>query len=324
MEDMGRCMEPELSIWSHVRVRGATLTDIQALDQANLYLTDGVPMPYTLDRMEEPMAASAEVNEATMADVVESLTAAAHQITIEDTPPAWFFQEPEDLPEIGAITVSDDGRFYGYVAPVGVAHRGIEKRTTVPLRNVDYTRWMTRARVVTNEDGTTSRIATGPITMDCNHADTRTNSGAIAREHYENSCSIVATACIGENRNGVWIAGALMPDLTPGQVARILACQLSGDWRAHKDRPGYREFAGALLVSVPGFPMASRGARVTMQADALVASAVPVRFDGSASTGCGCGEQTGADTANAARLIAMSVGRDKATRARELYLSIKG
>lgn len=275
------------------------------------------------------MAASISADEPTMADIVESLTAAAHQVTIEDVPPRWFFDEPADMPEIGGISVSADGRFFGYVAPVGVAHRGIEKRTTVPLRNVDYSRWATRARAVANEDGTIAHIATGPITMGCNHADTRTNSGAVAREHYENSCSIVATACIGENRNGVWIAGALMPDITAAQVARILACQLSGDWRAHKERPGQREFAGALLVSVPGFPVANRGARVSLQGDALVASAVPVHFAGetecapSADIGESGGGVSSLASVRAADILSAKVGRDRVSRAAELTKMVR-
>lgn len=338
MDDMARCMEPELSIWSSARIRGATLTDIAALTQANLYLTEAAEMPDDVESY--PLAAAGDWIEGgriystsftmdmskpqpTVADVVESLTAAAHSVTLDDVPPRWFFDEPADMPEIGGISVTDDGRFFGYVAPVGVAHRGIEKRTTVPLRNVDYSRWATRPRAVANEDGTVTHIATGPITMGCNHADTRTNSGAIAREHYENSCSIVATACIGENRNGVWIAGALMPDITAAQIARILACQLSGDWRAHKELPGKREFAGALLVSVPGFPVANRGARVSMQGEALVASAVPVHFAGEVECVPCQAQDPVADTANAARAIAASCGWDRGKRAREIYLSVK-
>lgn len=334
MDDMARCMEPELSIWSSARIRGATLTDIAALTQANLYLTDAASMGAMVVPGDEeyPMAASAEVvSEPTMADVVESLTAAAHTVVISDVPLAEWFTEPVDFPEFGGVEITDDGRIFGYVAPAGQQHRsyvGSDRKVITPMGNVDYGLWETRARVVDMGDGTTKRIATGAITLDCGHASVsgpQARSGAIAMEHYESSCSLFATACIGENRHGVWIAGALLPDVGPAQIARALACQLSGDWRPHSRRQGMREFAGCLFVPVPGLPASNRkGASTTYRGDALVASAVPVRFgSGAESTGCGCGESTPTDTANAARLIAASVGRDKETRARELYLSVK-
>lgn len=332
MEDMARCMEPELSIWSHVRVRGATLTDVPALSQANLYLTDGASeMPDELEReatMPTQMAASGEP---TMADVVESLTAAAATIVIPDLPPAWWFDEPTDMPEIGAITVTDEGRLYGLLAPGGVAHRGMEKRTLAPTRNVDYTRWMNRATITDAGDGTTTvRVASGPITMNCGHVSPvgpRARDAAATLAQYDDSCSIFATACVGEDKRGnVWIAGAVLADVTPSMVARALACQLSGDWRPHRDRQGWRELCGALLVPVPGFPVANRGARVSMQGDALVASAVPVRF-GSETECEPCVRESEVDSlasVNAADILASKVGRSRIERAAELTKMVRG
>lgn len=340
MEDMARCMEPELSIWSSARIRGATLTDIPALSQANLYLTDGVNMPYTVNRMEEPMAASIEVNEPTMADVVESLTAAAATIVIPDLPPAWWFDEPE-VPEIGGITITDSGRIFGYLAPAGVQHRsyaGSGKRVTVPMGKVDYSRFMNRATIVANDDGTSRRIATGPVTMSCGHAPTTgplARSSAASMEVYDNSCSIFATICVGENRGGVWVAGAVLPDVTASQLARALACQLSGDWRPHSDRQGgWREMIAALMVPCPGFPVANRGARVSMQGDALVASAVPVNFTGETECApCAVAAEfdggSGAEVSSlasvrAADILSAKVGRDRVSRAAELTRLVRG
>src|SRR5690606_25622233 len=61
-------------------------------------------------------------------------------------------------------------------------------------------------------------------------------------------------------------------------VQGIMACKLSGDWRPHLDRPGWREFVAALLVPVPGFPMARRAASVEVADGQLVASSVPVEL----------------------------------------------
>lgn len=205
---------------------------------------------------------------------IAPLIAAAHQITLNDTPPASWFEEPTDLPEVGAIAVTDEGRVYGLLAPRHVSHRSFEKPVTVPVGNVDYSRWMNRQTIVAGG----KRVTTGPITMGCGHAATDPwVSADSSRDHYDNSCSVVATVRIGENRHGVWIAGALLADVTPSQVARMLACQLSGDWRPHPEKPGKREMCGALLVPVPGFPVAA-SASVRLDHGQLVAAAAPVQW----------------------------------------------
>lgn len=210
-------------------------------------------------------------------DSIEALAAAAWAIHIPDRPPAQWFTEPDELPEIGAVSVDDEGRIFGLLAPSGVAHRGYtDTRITVPMGRVDYSRWMSRPTICA--DGT--RVATGVITMECGHASTDSSvTAGRAADHYDNSCAIVATAVIGENRHGVWVAGALLPDVPPARVARMLACQLSGDWRPHREKPGWRELVAALLVPAPGFPFAGarRSVRFT-QAAGLVAAAVPVHY----------------------------------------------
>lgn len=208
-----------------------------------------------------------------LVDALEPLVAASHIIEIPEAPPAEWFNEPTELPEVGAITVTDDGRIFGLLAPADVAHRSFRERVTVPT-GVDYSRWMNRQTITDNGD----RVTTGPITMSCGHASTDPRMDASATvDHYDNSCSIVATVRIGENRFGTWISGALLPDITPYQIARMLACQLSGDWRPHREQPGKREFCGALLVPVPGFPRAA-SATVRVTAGQLVAASAPMTW----------------------------------------------
>lgn len=291
------CMMPEMEIYHSGRIRAATLVDIPAYVEARLYLDREVPegAPIEADAVDMPV------------------TASSFTMTIPDLPPAEWFAEPRDEPEIGAITVTDEGRIFGYLAPKHVAHRGIrDKRVTVPMGNVDYGIWMNRVTIADDGRGGFTRLATGPITMDCGHASASPRVvGAARREHYDNSCSIVATVCVGENSRGVWIAGAVLPDVTPDQIRRMMACQLSGDWGPHREKPGKRELAGALLVPVPGFPKRSNGF-MSMKAGQLDSVAVPVRF------GRAVAPQTvsfGADVA--AERIAASIGRDRASRVRE-------
>jgi enamine deaminase RidA (YjgF/YER057c/UK114 family) len=83
---------------------------------------------------------------------------------------------------------------------------------------------------------------------------------------------------IGEDADGVWVAGALRHGVTGEQVATALGCTLSGDWQPHPDRAGVNEFIAALLVPVPGFPMARTQPSVAYNDGLVTASSVPVRL----------------------------------------------
>lgn len=216
----------------------------------------------------------------TMADVVQGLTAAAHRIEIPHIPPRWWFDEPTDVEVAGALYVTDEGRIYGALAPLGVNHRAYSQagqRREVPFGNVDYDRFM--GGVAITQEG---RIAAGPVTMDCSHASMFRTDHEQAPAHYDNACTVVAKIRVGESkeRGIVWVAGALEPAVTVDQVSRMLACRLSGDWQTHSDRAGWQELVAALLVPSPGFPMAHGGARVDVDDGVLVASSVPVHAVG--------------------------------------------
>jgi hypothetical protein len=203
------------------------------------------------------------------------VVAAGHTITIPDVPPAEWFAEPTDVTAEGALTITDAGRIYGYLAPAGIAHRSFrDRRVEVPMGRVDYSRWMGGEALVAG-----GRVVAGPITMECGHMPPGASAdSAVRMEHYDNTCSVVAKAAVGENAHGVWIAGALEPGVTADQVSRMLACRLSGDWAPHPEKPGWREFVAALLVPVPGFAMGRSAPSVRVAEGALVASAVPVRM----------------------------------------------
>jgi hypothetical protein len=298
--EIARCMTAERIIYHSGRIRSADLVSIPAFVEARVYLDDGTEVP----EGDSPVLVAED-----------ALTASAYTITIPDLPPAEWFDEPKEVPEIGAITVTEDGRFYGYLAPKQIAHRGYrDKRVTVPTGNVDYGIWMNRATMVDDGKGGYTKLATGPITMDCGHASTGPK-GAARREHYDNACSVVATARVGENARGVWISGALIPGVNADQVARMMACQLSGDWGPHRERPGTRELAAALLVPVPGFPTRSRS--FTLQGGELARTVTPVRF----GTYAGVDEPVGMRAA--VERMAAQVGRDQESRMREFALSLR-
>lgn len=254
--------KPSLTTYKCGRIRATTMVEIPAFTEARLALVD-------VSDVTMPIADTEQVSRQ-----ITDIVAATNVFEISDVPPREWFNEPTDVTPQGALTVTTQGRVYGYIAPANVRHRSFPDRSTyVPMRNVDYSRFMSSETIVS--DG--SRITTGRITMNCGHATTRRSlTASQASEHYDNSCSIVARVRVGENKHGVWVAGALLPDVPPATIQRMMACSLSGDWRGHLDRPGWREFVAALLVPVPGFPMARRAPSVNIVDGELVSSCVPV------------------------------------------------
>jgi hypothetical protein len=126
---------------------------------------------------------------------------------------------------------------------------------------------------------------------------------------------------VGENAGGTWVAGALLPDVTDAQLARMFACALSGDWEDDELRHGRRRLVAALLVPVPGFPVA-QPASVRLEGGLLVASAVPVRLlvDPAARAAAAAATELAAARRRRALAdrIAASVGRGRAARAAAL------
>ena len=215
----------------------------------------------------------------TAADLVEAITAASHSIAIPDLPPAEWYSEPDDVPLAGAFNITDAGRIYGLLAPLGTSHRAWAangSRMEAPFGNVDYSRFMGSWALTAS-----GQVPAGPITMDCGHAGRLRANHDVAPAHYDNACSIIGACAVGESRRlgGVWMAGALLPGVSPEQVARALACRASGDWQPHPDRKGWTELVACLLVPSPAFGSAHPDRPTTTYGNdgVLVASAVPVR-----------------------------------------------
>lgn len=307
-EPVGAFDKPRMTVFHRGRIRGATLVAFPAFVEASIHLTGDV------------LTASAIGEVLTMNDDDcgcdgQPLTAASHTITIPDVPPAWWFNEPTDVEMKGALTITDEGRVFGRLAPAGVTHRSVKRQ--VP-RNVDYSRFMGAETIVAGADGGTHRVVTGPITFNCGHASAEPQVyGTLDNriQHYDNSCSVFADIAIGEDKDGhVWVAGAVKPYATGEQIQQAMSCRLSGDWQPHQDRQGVTEFVAALLVPVPGFATARKEASVRMEDGALVASVIPVEF-----------METGLLTAAMRKkeIFASRIGRDVKSRKLEMAARIE-
>jgi hypothetical protein len=120
---------------------------------------------------------------------------------------------------------------------------------------------------VLTREGT--EISTGPITMGTRHAGGSLGASATLA-HYEDTGTVAADVAVGEDAHGIWVAGALRPDVTADKVRALRASPLSGDWR----RIGSGlELVAALAVNIPGFPIPRPAGLVASgQVRSLVAS----------------------------------------------------
>jgi 2'-5' RNA ligase len=187
-------------------------------------------------------------------------------------PAAWFADPGLSLPT--PITVTDEGRIYGHAAQWGSCHIGQDEVCVQPPHEGEHPYY--RTGEVVCADG--SRVAVGQITVGTGHAPL--HYGAVpAAEHYDNTGAAVADVAVGNDTNGIWVAGVIRPGADPLKVYELQAAgQVSGDWRRIG---GQLRLVGLLAVNVPGFPVPKMRARVASGAGektvkALVAAGRPV------------------------------------------------
>jgi hypothetical protein len=147
------------------------------------------------------------------------------------------------------LTVTDEGRVYGHLAPWGVCHIGKPGCVTAPESKSGYA-YFKRGQHVVCADG--QKVRVGTLTVDAGHADVHSSPGG-AMAHYDNIATAAADVNCGEDEYGIWIAGAVRPTASEALIAALRASSISGDWRG---LGGSLELVAALAVPVPGFPHA--------------------------------------------------------------------
>lgn len=250
------------------RIMGVTILPFEAFEVAYIEMVDDEgnvgpatkPGDGTAKRPAESIRASAPPNpRRCLPCETGTLTAAAAPV---EPPRAWFERMETDGYD-RRIFVTDEGRVYGYVAPWGVCHIGIQGECIeAPKSNINYALFTT-ASVKTAEGDI---IPTGRLTLGTGHAGIRAKAVA-AVEHYDNTGTAVADVVVGEDEFGIWFSGALRPDVTPERIRTLRGSQLSGDWRPWG---GNTELAAALCVNTGGFPVVQQlvasGRRVALVA----------------------------------------------------------
>jgi hypothetical protein len=173
-------------------------------------------------------------------------------------PPAEWFSPPEEIPTDRRITITADGRVYGYIALWDTCHSGLEGCLRPPKGSPSDYGYAHQGETEL-EDGTI--IATANIGGGAGHASLDEANAAVP-SFYENTNTQLMRVRYGEDDKGLWFAGALWPDVNELDIAKIRASPISGDWRWlgswRESESGY-DFAGACFVNIPGYPMANAG-----------------------------------------------------------------
>jgi 2'-5' RNA ligase len=161
-------------------------------------------------------------------------------------PPRGWFANP-GLSAPTRLTVESDGRVFGHIAAWGTPHLG-NNRIQPPHSTTGYKFF--NGKPLRTADGTDIKV--GQLTLVGGHAALNLPADR-AMAHYDNTRSAVADVVAGEDEHGIWVAGALRPDVTEEQVRAFRASDPSGDWRAID---GELELVAVCQVNVPGFPVA--------------------------------------------------------------------
>lgn len=178
-------------------------------------------------------------------------------------PPREWFEDPK-LDRVTPITVTAAGQVYGHIAAWNQAHIGIPGSVKPPRSKSKYGYF--RTGMIACADG--SQVPVGQLTLSGGHAPLSADASAAVR-HYDDTASAVVDMAAGEDKHGIWVAGAVRPDATDSQVRALRASAPSGDWRPIN---GNLELVAVCQVNVPGFPIARACVASAGAVTALVAA----------------------------------------------------
>ena len=230
---------------SQARVMAATLVPKPAFQECYIMMADDdTHGPVDgLDAVEDGIYEEQPSDAESAEILIASLAASAAPV---HPPKSWFNDPGLDKPT--PITVDDEGRVFGHIATWETSHIGLPRRTNPPRSASNYAYF--RTGVLRTDDG--DDVTVGQLTLAGGHAS-MTADAAAAVKHYDDTASAVADVSAGEDRHGIWVAGALRPSVTPEQVRVLRASAPSGDWRPINGR---LELVAVCQVNVPGFPVA--------------------------------------------------------------------
>lgn len=232
---------------------------VEGVDTADAFADTEEDAPEGED-MPEDMAAAAIVRRAVALGAFdELLTAAAHR-----APDASWFDDPH-LDRVTPLTVDDDGRVYGHIAPWSQpgekrCHVGFADRCVCAPKSPDgeYPYFLTGE--VACSDGTRRRCGTLAL-YGGHHPDDGTQPWTQIAAMYDDVANLGALVNVGEDEHGLWAAGCVAPGMGPAEIAQLRACGPSGHWRkVSGDRSRKPRLIAAVAVLSQGFPIESLAA----------------------------------------------------------------
>jgi hypothetical protein len=251
----------------HARVMAVTIVPKPAFEECRIYLDENTDAGESQEEPDmEQMPDGIYVED--MDEMEASAIVACGMVagSIPTTPPATWFADPK-LTGPTPLTVDDHGRVFGHIAAWHVNHIGMSYGTRPPRSKSKYGYFHTGVvRADDNKD-----YPVGQLTLAGGHASLEASAVDAAR-HYDDTGSAIADVTAGEDRHGIWVAGALRPSATPEQIRSLRASAPSGDWRPIN---GALELVAVCQVNVPGFPIA-RARVASGQVYALVAAGAQV------------------------------------------------
>ena len=178
--------------------------------------------------------------------VQESTVSALTASAIPIKPPSDWFADP-GLDGLSPLTVQSDGRVFGHIAAWHTSHIGMAGGIKPPKSRSNYAFF--RTGVVETDTG--DMVNVGAITLAGGHAPLNASVDQTVK-HYDDTNTAIMDVAAGEDRHGIWVAGALRPSVTDEQIRTIRASSVSGDWRPINGR---MELVAVCAVNCPGFPI---------------------------------------------------------------------
>lgn len=243
------------------RLMGATMTPFPAFQEAQLTLLVG-----PVEGDEPALVASAGVLEVNGqvwrsqrpcelmlagASTQKALVASAGGPDPLAPPRSYFgLESMDDGPVPFSVHAPDSNgivRCYGLVAEFGSCHLGSGRGRCVDVpRNTDFRAFYTGKKILTREG---EQLAVGPIIMDTVHPDLLMQASD-AQAFYAHTGCAAADVRLYANEYGIVAAGVVRPDVSPTDVRRLRASDISPDWRPMK---GSLRLVSLLAVNLSGF-----------------------------------------------------------------------
>lgn len=166
-------------------------------------------------------------------------------------PPAEWFQNPQ-LTKPTPLTITKDGRVFGHAHDWTTKHVGYADREVRALNDREnYNAF--NLRPLRCADGTVVRAGS---LVKGGHAPTEGGTTSYAAQaHYDDPAKRVARVTAGRDEHGTWVAGSLVPGISPRDILDLAECSLSGDWREVDFRNNSGKFVGISVVPNPGLPI---------------------------------------------------------------------